>query len=588
MINRLIRLTITVILSTILLTFICCEHHSEAWNKMNLAESLMETRPDSALSILNGIALEKSGYRKELARFALLKSIALDKNYVDTTNFDVLQPAIDYFLKQGSPDEKLKTYYYQGRIYQNRGDYDKAMQSFFKGAALFNEVSDSLTYANLLVAQGSIYYCSYQIDSFISNNLCAAKIYEDINRPLYRFSSLLKGLLGSIIQNDKNRADSIIGITRDLANESIDLKMSLETLLLTYNIRFGSESEIRNIISNWQNLSEINDELKLDVCQALLKLGNNKQAKILFESIANDSLANNSLRYFSVKSDILQATGNYDEALKAYREFSSAVEKENSRIYFQKTTVAKERHDMVLENIYINQRKNKYIWLSLSCILMMIIVSVLLYYKLRIGKAKRLLIEKENERLSLSNTVLLQEKNVLELAKKNSDLECERQILVAENLKNQINLLEEESDRLKDLLKKNELSQPINKIIKERIEILNGLLAAQITENDSYSKPYDDWIRKITEDKTVFMNSARLAFKASHANFIKYLEDHGLNDYEINYACLYALGLRGKEIGTYIQIRRHYHISSDIRKKLGMKEQDTNLGIHIRNLMNDL
>ena len=84
------------------------------------------------------------------------------------------------------------------------------------------------------------------------------------------------------------------------------------------------------------------------------------------------------------------------------------------------------------------------------------------------------------------------------------------------------------------------------------------------------------------------MDSTRLAFKASHPKFIQYLEEHNLTDSEINYACLYAIGLRGKEIGEYIQLKRHYHISSDIRKKLGMNEQETNLGIYIRQLMKKL
>lgn len=129
---------------------------------------------------------------------------------------------------------------------------------------------------------------------------------------------------------------------------------------------------------------------------------------------------------------------------------------------------------------------------------------------------------------------------------------------------------------------------PISDVVKERIDILNGLLASKISDNAAYSRPYKTWVNKITEDKEKFMDSTRLAFKASHPKFIQYLEEHNLTDSEINYACLYAIGLRGKEIGEYIQLKRHYHISSDIRKKLGMNEQETNLGIYIRQLMKKL
>lgn len=115
--------------------------------------------------------------------------------------------------------------------------------------------------------------------------------------------------------------------------------------------------------------------------------------------------------------------------------------------------------------------------------------------------------------------------------------------------------------------------------------MLNGLLAAHISDNTNYSKPYDKWIEMITQDRKRFMDSTRLAFKASHPAFMKYLEDHGLDESELNYVCLYAIGLRGKEIGEYIRLKRHYHMSSDIRKKLNLHEDDTNLGIYIRNLM---
>ena len=81
------------------------------------------------------------------------------------------------------------------------------------------------------------------------------------------------------------------------------------------------------------------------------------------------------------------------------------------------------------------------------------------------------------------------------------------------------------------------------------------------------------------------MDSTRLAFKASHPQFINHLKEHGLTEWEINYCCLYAMGLKGREVGTYIKMRSHYNVSSDIREKLGINEHDTNLGIYLRKLL---
>ena len=86
-------------------------------------ESFIEERPDSALAVLEQINKAELSGKKEKAKHALLLSIALDKNYIDLTDFEILQPAIDYYKNNGSPTEKLRTKYYQGRICQNSGNF---------------------------------------------------------------------------------------------------------------------------------------------------------------------------------------------------------------------------------------------------------------------------------------------------------------------------------------------------------------------------------------------------------------------------------------------------------------------------------
>lgn len=166
MINYPIRIIITVCLTIIIFAIVGCDRHSGASEKLNLAESMMDSKPDSALSILNAVNVETLNGKKDKARYALLKSMALDKNYIDTTSLDILQPAIDYYLRKGTTDEKLRTYYYQGRIYQNRENNDSAMQSFMRGREYCGIASDTMTMANLMVAQATILYSTYKFKDF--------------------------------------------------------------------------------------------------------------------------------------------------------------------------------------------------------------------------------------------------------------------------------------------------------------------------------------------------------------------------------------------------------------------------------------
>ena len=85
------------------------------------------------MTILQGMDKDELSGMEEKAKYALLLSMAMDKNYVDKTDFEVLQPAIDYYQSHGTATDKLRTYYYQGRIYQNQQKHDElAMQCFVK------------------------------------------------------------------------------------------------------------------------------------------------------------------------------------------------------------------------------------------------------------------------------------------------------------------------------------------------------------------------------------------------------------------------------------------------------------------------
>lgn len=332
----------------------------------------------------------------------------------------------------------------------------------------------------------------------------------------------------------------------------------------------------------------MNDESKLNFAIGCLKLNQFKKADNILQLIDSCSEVGRSLRYLQLRSEILEANGKYKEALATYKAYFDAIEKENSKIFYQKTTVAQDLHDLDMAHVYSLQQKDKQIWFGLCLVLVLIIIIGIIYYQLRLGKKNRIISEQEQFRLQLENEKLQKQKFVLELEKHNAQLELEKQNLATENMRLRISQLESEGEHLKEMLTSAELSKPILDSIQERIGILNGLLAAKISDNDAYSKSSDKWINQIIEDRKSFMDSTRLAFRASHPAFMKYLDEHGLTESELNYVCLYAIGLRGKEIGEYIQVKRHYHTSTDIRKKLGLNEEDTNLGLHIRNLMKKL
>lgn len=580
-------------LAVLVSTFFSCNRNSAVDDSLNEAENVMVEYPDSALSILKGIDKSLLKSKAEQARYALLMSMALDKNYIDTTTLDILQPAIDYFLKNGTADEKMKTYYYQGRIYQNRKENDSAMQCFMRGKEYCGHASDTMTMANLLVAQGAILSTTYKFEDFVNVNLEAAKLYSELDRVDYEILSIANALDGCIVMGNRDRADSIMTIAHNKVSITPEYSSDISPYLLSYAIKFGDKEDIVSILNYYNPVDSIDDMTKIDVAQAYCKIGDFIKADLCLSSVDSTSVTKESLKYLAVKAEILEKAGDYAGALTAYRNFSTTIDSIHQSIFSHDLLFAKERHEMEKTNLLKLQERDKIIWISLCLAFVLLMIAGHIYYRYRLSKAKNLLEEQENKRLQLEQENLKRENENLELEKHNAllekqtaELECERQSLVAENLRLKIEQLEDETTSLKEILeKRKDLAKPIEDAIKIRIEMLNGLLATEITENDSYSKPYGAWRDQLIRNKDEFMNTTRLAFKASHPRFIEYLEEHGLTDSEINYVCLYAIGLRGKEAGEYMQLKRHYHISSDVRKKLGIDEHQTNIGIYVRKLM---
>ena len=119
-------------------------------------------------------------------------------------------------------------------------------------------------------------------------------------------------------------------------------------------------------------------------------------------------------------------------------------------------------------------------------------------------------------------------------------------------------------------------------IIRERMSVLDKFLASKLSSDCSFDRVAEAELDRLVSDQDDFLRSTMVLFRDSHPEFVAELKSHCLTDWEIGYCCLYVLGLKGKDVGNYLKKKRNYIISSDIRRKLGLTEHDTNLGIWLR------
>ena len=366
-----------------------CTDNSEAEKRLTSAEALMNQHPDSALAILQGIDRSSLSSGKEKARYALLMSQALDKNYIDTTTFDILQPAIDYYIDKGTPDEKLTTFYYQGRIYQNKGDEDNAMLSFINAREITG-VTDTLTFAHLLVAQGVLYLRQYKTTDFVENNLEAAKLYGAIGRHTLEIGSYAKALNGYVTMNDRHAADSVMSICIPLTREYPDGEASLFPAILGYTIDFGSPDDIKAFLDNYGDF-ELDRDAAMDFARGYSKIGELDKAWDMITSVSPGAHPADSLKYATVKLDILERQGKYEEAFDLYRDYSAMLERYQKDLLTQDLLFSDKKHQLEVDVLQERTQKERFVWIALGVILLLIIIYQMWVRELRIEHENDLL-----------------------------------------------------------------------------------------------------------------------------------------------------------------------------------------------------
>ena len=95
-------------------------------------EECMEDSPDSALHLLNSIEHPEKLRGKQAAHYALLKTLARDKNYLDSLQSDSL---ISIAAKYDWKDDNAKagkSWYYYGKVLALKKQYSDAMVAYGK------------------------------------------------------------------------------------------------------------------------------------------------------------------------------------------------------------------------------------------------------------------------------------------------------------------------------------------------------------------------------------------------------------------------------------------------------------------------
>ena len=164
---------------------VACSSDSKQLTLLDGAESVMTSAPDSALSLLREIKSNKLN-RADNARYALLLSQALDKNYIDVTDDSLINIAVEYYKHKN--DEYLFTaYYYKGRVLENARNLHGAMHLYTCAEQLIENIDDNYAKGLLYARIGGLYKEFYDFDKSLEYYNKALKSFKDAQSDKYQF-----------------------------------------------------------------------------------------------------------------------------------------------------------------------------------------------------------------------------------------------------------------------------------------------------------------------------------------------------------------------------------------------------------------
>lgn len=135
---------------------------SDYLTRLGNIEQIVYENPEEALDSIRKLGPEFPRMNaKEQAYYSLLNAMAIDKSYIDTTDASILDPAISYYSKHGSPREKMLTYFYLGRIQENSRQYGDALITLTQ--ALEQDWGDNAYRGRVYMAMADAYMANYNM-----------------------------------------------------------------------------------------------------------------------------------------------------------------------------------------------------------------------------------------------------------------------------------------------------------------------------------------------------------------------------------------------------------------------------------------
>ena len=242
----------------LLLAFTACGDKSSLTDVLNRAEVLMNEHPDSSLTLLRTLSFDDFRKESNRARYALLHSQALDKNYIDITSDSLISVAVEYYKDKDDVRSKFLSYYYMGRVHANGERYLQATSCLMESEQLVEEVGDDYLSGLLYSEMGRIYRLYYDYPKSLEAHRKAAECYERAG--MIRHRNYMWRYQSQVCRNMNKFDESEWLLQKSLASakeeeDKVLVQLCIDDLVMLY-VELNRIQEVRMLYDDWIRMKQ--------------------------------------------------------------------------------------------------------------------------------------------------------------------------------------------------------------------------------------------------------------------------------------------------------------------------------------------
>lgn len=380
--NMVKNLTTWMMLSVILLLFSCRPRQEKEIH--DLWEYLRE-RPDTALAVLDKYSLSSFRDRRSRAEFALLKSIALDKNYIDLKSDSLIRTALDYYERKGNAREKMLCWYYLGRVQVNCRDFNNAIVSASRAELYLPDAHDTYQEGLIHMLKENIYSHSHNHTEALQEAFLGVKAFSSINEHRQALIAKRKQALDYLSLKDFYHTDSLLlAISNDPhADSSFTARCLLE---YARSLALQNRYE-ESLISYQHGLTDY--QVNMTVPQAAMyavtqyHVGNQSVGDEVLNSLATASSAQEYYLYALYQKNIIN--GNYSAALNDGRKLMAL--EDSIAVRTMEQSIIKSQRDYLQQSTQLYrmqlEKKELFLYGILAALFLLVAFTLLIVKHLR-------------------------------------------------------------------------------------------------------------------------------------------------------------------------------------------------------------